>query len=114
MLLDFYGPLLTAQQREVLAGYFEEDFSLGELAEQRGVSRAAVHDVVRRGLGALEEYEAKLGLVARYERDRQSLRRLLERVEEALAGTGGDERPVLEEVRAFLGTALARGELPLG
>ncbi|MDI6870327.1 MAG: YlxM family DNA-binding protein [Bacillota bacterium] len=112
LLLDFYGPLLTAQQREVLGSYFEEDLSLGEIAEQRGVSRAAVHDVVRRGLRALEEYEERLGLVARYEQERRSLHGLLSRVEEALAA-GSGERAALKEVRAILRKALAEGEWPL-
>lgn len=111
LLLDFYAPLLTAGQREVLAGYFEEDLSLAELAEQRGVSRAAVHDTVRRGLKALEEYEKRLGLVARYEQDRQSLKRLLDLVETALVN-GRDERATLTEVRRFLREALSEGEWP--
>jgi hypothetical protein len=112
LLLDFYGPLLTDQQREVLVRYFEEDLSLSEIAEERGVSRAAVHDLIRRGLGALESYEERLGLVARYELDRRSLRQVLARVEEALTGSGG-ERRALGEVRDFLQGALARGEWPL-
>jgi predicted DNA-binding protein YlxM (UPF0122 family) len=109
LLLDFYGPLLTDQQREILAGYLNDDLSLAELAEQRGVSRAAVHDMVRRGLRALERYEERLGLVERYERERVGLRRLLGLIEQALAGKTG-ERGVLEEVRGFLEQALNEGE----
>lgn len=112
LLLDFYGPLLTEKQRKVLAGYFEEDLSLGEIAEQSGVSRAAVHDLVRRAVKALEEYEARLGLVARYGGDRLRLKTLLARVEEALAA-GSGERAALEEVADFLRAALDMGEWPL-
>ena len=109
MLLDFYGPLLTEQQRQVLQAYLDDDLSLGEIAEARGVSRTAVHDVVRRGLRALERYEERLGLVARYERERHGWRALLTVVEGALAGEGG-ERAALEEVRRFLEAALTEGE----
>ncbi|MGE5552364.1 MAG: YlxM family DNA-binding protein [Betaproteobacteria bacterium] len=109
LLLDFYAPLLTEQQRQVLGRYFEDDLSLGEIAEERGVSRAAVHDVVRRGLMALESYEKRLGLVARYQRERRSIRELLARVEEALA-SGSGERAALTEVQAYLRRALEEGE----
>lgn len=112
LLLDFYGPLLTGQQREVLGRYFEEDLSLSEIAEERGVSRAAVHDLIRRGLNALEGYEERLGLLARYERDRRGLGQLLAEVEQGLTDPGR-ERSALERVRAFLQEALTSGEWPL-
>lgn len=112
LLLDFYGPLLTEQQLAVVRSYFEGDLSLAEIAEQRRVSRAAVHDLIRRALRALEGYEERLGLVARYERDRRSLAAMLKRVEQALAVVG-DERSGLEGVREFLTKALATGEWPL-
>jgi 16S rRNA (guanine1207-N2)-methyltransferase len=63
-LFDAYGSLLTAQQRQLLRRYYQDDLSLGEIAAQMGVSRQAVHDGLRRALAALERYEAGLGLVA--------------------------------------------------
>jgi len=80
LLLDFYGPLLTDRQRDVLGRHVEQDLSYGEIADDLGISRQAVHDFVRRGSDALEEYERRLGLVARFERQRRALaevRRLL-------------------------------------
>ena len=38
-LWDLYSPLLTATQREISDLYFNYDLSLGEIAEQKGVSR---------------------------------------------------------------------------
>ncbi len=80
LLLDFYGPLLTERQRDVLALHIEQDLSYGEIAGQLGITRQAVHDLVKRGAEALEDYERRLGLAARFERQRRALaevRRLL-------------------------------------
>lgn len=63
-LFDAYGSLLTAQQRQLLRRYYQDDLSLGEIAAQMQVSRQAVHDGLRRALTALERYEAALGLAA--------------------------------------------------
>jgi len=62
-MLDTYGSLLTAQQRRLLARYYRDDLSLGEIAQQMRVSRQAVHDGLRRALAAMERFEAALGLV---------------------------------------------------
>jgi 16S rRNA (guanine1207-N2)-methyltransferase len=63
-LFDAYGALLTVQQRRLLQRYYQDDLSLGEIAEQTRVSRQAVHDGLRRALAALERYEDALRLVA--------------------------------------------------
>ena len=67
-LFDFYGPLLTDRQRELLALYCEEDLTLSEIAAREGISRQGVYDAVRRGERTLSQYEAQLGLLARYRR----------------------------------------------
>ena len=65
MLLDFYGALLSPRQRECCDLYFNEDLSLSEIAEACGISRQGVWDNIRRGSEALEEIEAKTGLLHR-------------------------------------------------
>ena len=60
---DVYGALLTPRQRELLRRYYQDDLSLGEIAEQTRVSRQAVHDALRRATAALDRFEAALGLV---------------------------------------------------
>ena len=80
MLLDFYGELLTERQKQTMQLYYEEDLSLGEIAEQLRITRAGVHDALKRGLAALEHFEKRLGLLARFvERDAKldELQRLL-------------------------------------
>ncbi len=61
-LLDAYGPVLTERQREALRLHLEEDWSVTELADSLGVSRAAAHDLIRRGLRRVEALESSLGL----------------------------------------------------
>ncbi|HET7629314.1 MAG TPA: putative DNA-binding protein [Bacillales bacterium] len=67
-LYDFYHPLLTEKQRQYMALYYMDDYSLGEVAEQFHVSRQAVHDTLRRTEAMLEDFEEKLGLLARFQR----------------------------------------------
>ena len=78
MLFDFYGDLLTDKQREYYDLHFNSDLSLQEIAEQSGVSRQAVWDIIRRGEQSLMEIEAKTGLVARAERRRRSIEEMEE------------------------------------
>ena len=60
-LWDLYSPLLTATQREITDLYFNYDLSLGEIAEQKGVSRQSVSDCLQKCRKQLEGYEEKLG-----------------------------------------------------
>ena len=59
-LWDLYSPLLTATQREITDLYFNYDLSLGEIAEQKGVSRQSVSDCLQKCRKQLETYEEKL------------------------------------------------------
>lgn len=63
-LLDFYGILLTERQRYCMEQHYENDLSLAEIAEDLGVSRQAVHDNLQRAAQLLNDYEAKLQLLA--------------------------------------------------
>jgi predicted DNA-binding protein YlxM (UPF0122 family) len=92
-LYERYGALLTDHQRKVVDLYLRSDWSLAEIAEHQGTSRAAVHDIVRRSTQAMEEYERRLGLLSEaarrrraveaIERDVDGLRRRIARLEGA-------------------------------
>lgn len=73
LLFDFYGLLLTDKQQEIYDLYYQQDLSLGEIAEIQNVSRQAVFDLLRRTEEALENYDSKLGLVQRYLESREIL-----------------------------------------
>ncbi len=62
-LWDLYSPLLTSTQREITDLYFNYDLSLGEIAEQKGVSRQSVSDCLGKCRKQLEKYEEKLGFL---------------------------------------------------
>lgn len=66
LLYDFYGELLTGHQQEIYESVVYENLSLGEIAEARGISRQAVHDIVKRCDKILLGYEEKLKLVERF------------------------------------------------
>jgi len=69
---DFYGPLLTEKQRQALHMFYDEDFSLSEIAAACACSRQAAHELIKRSEALLTDYEQKLGLVARHQ-ERQTL-----------------------------------------
>ncbi|MBQ4579321.1 MAG: DNA-binding protein [Clostridia bacterium] len=67
-LTAFYGGLLTDKQRQVLTLHCEEDLSLAEIAQEAGVSRQGVHDMLTRAAQRLFDMEEKLGMAARFKR----------------------------------------------
>ena len=66
LLYDFYGELLTKHQKSIYEDYFFNNIGLSEIAEERGTSRQAVHDMVKRCEKLLQGYEDKLHLVERF------------------------------------------------
>ncbi len=97
MLYDFYGKLLTRKQQEILSYYYEHDLSLGEIAEEFGVSRQAVHDILKRGEKILEGYEEKLQLVNKFTSERDKLNQVLALIE------GFEENdPLKEQIREIV------------
>lgn len=72
-LTAFYGGMLTDKQRLVLQLHCEEDMSLGEIAQEAGVSRQGVHDMLTRAAGKLFDMEEKLGMAARFSRMQDGL-----------------------------------------
>ena len=73
MLFDFYGELLTERQKEFFDLYYNEDLSLAEIAENAGISRQGVRDVIVRAEAAMQEIEDKTGIIRRFESQRPHL-----------------------------------------
>ena len=67
LLYDFYGELLTEHQRSIYEDVVYNDMSLSEIAEENGISRQGVHDMVKRCTKTLEGYESKLHLIEKFQ-----------------------------------------------
>lgn len=66
LLYDFYGDMLTDRQKEFYDLYYNEDLSLAEIAENYGITRQGVRDVIVRAEGILSELEEKTGIIHRF------------------------------------------------
>uniref|UniRef100_UPI003FF0B5A1 YlxM family DNA-binding protein n=1 Tax=Roseburia sp. TaxID=2049040 RepID=UPI003FF0B5A1 len=70
-LYDFYGELLNEHQRKIYEDFVFNDLSLGEIADEEGISRQGVHDMVKRCTKTLEGYEEKLKLIEKFQAAKQ-------------------------------------------
>ncbi len=78
LLYDFYGELLTEHQRNIFEDAVYNDMSLTEIADEYGISKQGVHDLIKRCNKILEEYEDKLHMIRRYESIREDVHELTE------------------------------------
>ena len=78
VLIDFYGEMLTAKQRDFLEYYYNDDLSLSEIAENEGITRQGVRDAIKRAETQLQEMENRLGVAKRFEDMRRSLDEIIE------------------------------------
>ena len=76
MLYDFYGELLTEHQRKIYEDVVLNDMSLSEIAEEQGISRQGVHDLVRRCDRMLQSYEERLHLIARFQKVKHTVEKI--------------------------------------
>ena len=72
-LYDFYGELLNEHQRRIYEDFVFNDLSLGEIANEEGISRQGVHDMIKRCTKSLEGYEEKLHLIAKFQSAKQKV-----------------------------------------
>lgn len=71
-LLGFYAPLLTSKQSAMAYDHYYDDLSIAEIAQNHGISRAAVFDTLRKVDQSLASYESKLHLASKFAQ-RQSI-----------------------------------------
>ncbi|MBQ6950115.1 MAG: YlxM family DNA-binding protein [Clostridia bacterium] len=107
--LAFYGEMLTENQREIANMYFEEDYSLAEIAQHLSVSRQSIHDTVTRVEKTLTDFENKLGLAARFERLENGLRECAEALKKVIP----DEKSAshLQKARDIISALLAQEDM---
>lgn len=81
-LLDFYGELLSERKRSVMDMYYNEDFSLAEIAAEIGISRQGARDIIKKSEEELLFYEEKLGLAKKLKRVEASASQLQQMAKE--------------------------------
>ena len=86
LLFDYYGELLTEKQRTCFDLYYNQDLSLGEIAEEAGISRQGVHDSIARAETILRTMEEKTGCADRDLRCRRKLREISDLARGLLSG----------------------------
>ena len=78
MLYDFYGELLNEHQKSIYEEYVLDNLSLSEIAEERGISRQGVHDLIKRADKTLNEYESKHQLIRKFMNIKDKVNRINE------------------------------------
>ena len=78
LLFDFYGEMLGEHKKKIFEDYVLNDLSLAEIAEEEGISRQGVHDIVKRCTKQLKEYETALHLVEKFQNMKSKLTKAAE------------------------------------
>lgn len=97
-LSAFYGGLLTDKQRQVLTLHCEEDLSLTEIAQEVGISRQGVHELLTRAARKMFEMEEKLHVSARFQRVENGLEKCRAMMRE---GRYGDAERMIDALIRF-------------
>ena len=100
MLYDFYGDLLTDRQKEFFDLYYNDDLSLSEIAENYGISRQGVRDVIVRAEAAMDEIEEKTHLIRHSHQSQKELLAIDEAADRLLQAVraGSCTASTLEEI----------------
>ena len=77
MLCQIYGRLLTEKQLNILDNYYNLDLSLSEIAENENITRQAVRDIMKKGENKLFEFEEKLGIMKKTQRQEEKIADIL-------------------------------------
>ena len=101
LLLDFYGDMLTKEQREAMDYFYNDDLSLAEISETIGITRQGVRNRILKGRELITELESNLGLAKRFSEIKKTLDKInsmLDTVKTADAESDGK----IDEIRALV------------
>jgi predicted DNA-binding protein YlxM (UPF0122 family) len=102
LLYDFYGELLTEKQRNVIELYYQDDYSLNEIGDRCGITRQAVHEMIKRTEKILTQYEEKLLLVSRYLKQKDKLASAVDKLDSLLERAGLSGESDFKELKSEL------------
>ena len=103
MLWQIYGALLTEKQKEYIDYYYNEDLSLAEIAQNDGITRQGVRDIIKKGEKKLFEYEEKLLFMKKTMNQEKQIENILAQLNK-IHEDSSDEKVnnILEEVKKEL------------
>ena len=102
LLIDYYGAFLTENQRELIELSCDEDLSLSEIAEQKGISRQGVRDAIARGAKTLADMETKLHLISRDRHAAELIRSIRSRLSSLAEEDAGKRAAELAGIESML------------
>ena len=82
ILCEIYGNLLTDNQLDILDDYYNNDLSLGEIAENNNITRQGVRDLIKRAELKLFDYEEKLGFMEKKDNNEKYLNFAIEKIDD--------------------------------
>lgn len=109
LLYDFYGDFLTKKQKEIFELHFLNDLSLGEIAENYGVTRQGIHDILKRAQDVLTGYEKKLGMVQRYANLEKKVEIILRSLKELEPGLSEEYKSKVRQIHDNVALLLKEG-----
>lgn len=97
LLYDFYGELLNEHQRGIYQDIVFNDLSLSEVADEYGISRQGVHDLIKRVNNTLNGYEEKLHLVSKFIETKEKVHEIEQLSDEFIKSNNGS----LDNIRSI-------------
>ncbi|NYB75548.1 helix-turn-helix domain-containing protein [Sedimentibacter hydroxybenzoicus DSM 7310] len=77
ILYDYYKELLKDNQANIIDLYYNQDYSLSEIAEDMNISRQGVHDALKRAEKSLTDFEDKIKLFYKYEKYQKAAEKII-------------------------------------
>lgn len=105
-LYDFYGELLTEHQRQVYEDFVLNNLSLSEIAQDMGVSRQGIHDMIRRCDKVLEGYESKLHLVEKFMDTGRKVKKIQKLLDDMKEQESSDFEKEIQEIQNIVNEIL--------
>lgn len=109
LLYDYYGEFLTPKQKDIFELYHLNDLSLGEIAENEGITRQGVYDIIRRSQDSLNKFEQKLGMVKRHFRFKREIKKILQSLKEMEPGVSDEYKKNLSGIYNSVAALLIEG-----
>ncbi len=102
ILFDFYGELLKEHNKQIFEDYILNDLSLSEIADQKGISRQGVYDIVKRCSKQLKEYEEKLNLIKEFNETKEKVNHIKEIAKQLIEFSSPKEEKEINQLNEII------------